>query len=74
MNVGVFNGLVVWVEQCALGVDGVEVAAGAHGSKFNDAVIALFKAGGFGVNDGKTGSLGLRGVWQLRRFTKSPWP
>ena len=53
VNVGVFNGLVVWVEQCALGVDGVEVAAGAPGSKFNDAVIALFKAGGFGVNDGK---------------------
>lgn len=32
------------------GVDGVEVVSGAHGSKFSNAVIALVKAGGFGVN------------------------
>lgn len=53
VNVGVFNSLAVRLKQSAPGVDGVEVAAGAHGSKFNDAVIALVKAGGFGVNDGK---------------------
>lgn len=35
------------------GVDGVEMAVCAHGSDFNDAVVALVKAGGFGVNDGK---------------------
>ncbi|WP_234447316.1 hypothetical protein, partial [Corynebacterium tuberculostearicum] len=49
VNVGVFNGLAVWVEQCVPGVDGVEVAVGAPGSKFNNAGIALFKAGGFGA-------------------------
>ena len=53
MNVGVFNGLAVRVEQCVPGVDGVEVTVCAHGSKFNDAVVALVKAGGFGVNNGK---------------------
>ena len=43
----------VRVEQCVLGVDGIEVCVGAHGSKFNDAVVALVKAGGFGINDRK---------------------
>ena len=35
------------------GVDGIEVCVGAHGSKFNDAVVALVKASGFGINDRK---------------------
>ena len=53
VNVGVFNGLTVRVEQCVPGVDGVEMAVCAHGGDFNDAVVAFVKAGGFGVNDGK---------------------
>lgn len=51
VNVGVFNGFAVWVEQCVPGVDGVEVAVGAPGSKFNNAGIALVRAGGFGGRD-----------------------
>ena len=47
------HGVGVRVEQCVPGVDGIEVCVGVHGSKFNDAVVALVKAGGFGVNDGK---------------------
>ena len=43
----------VRVEQCVPGVDGIEVCVNAHGSKFNDAVVALVKAGGFGINDRK---------------------
>ena len=35
------------------GVDGIEVCVCAHGSKFNNAVVALVKAGGFGINDRK---------------------
>jgi hypothetical protein len=35
------------------GVNGIEVRVSAHGSKSNDAVIALVKAGGFGINDRK---------------------
>ncbi len=53
VNVGVFNGLAVRIKQCVPGVDGVEVAVCAHGSDFNDAVVALVKAGGFSVNNGK---------------------
>ena len=45
------HGVGVRVEQCVLGVDGIEGCVSAHGSKFNDAVVALIKAGGFGIND-----------------------
>ncbi|MHD0186117.1 hypothetical protein ACQZFP_06515 [Corynebacterium diphtheriae] len=34
-------------------VDGFEVCVSAHGSKFNDVVVALVKAGGSGINDRK---------------------
>ena len=47
------HGVGVRVEQCVPGVDGIEVCVGAHGSKFNDAVVALVKASGFGINDRK---------------------
>ena len=47
------HGVGVRVEQCVPGVDGIEVCVGVHGSKFNDAVVALVKAGGFGINDRK---------------------
>lgn len=43
------HGVGVRVEQCVPGVDGFEVCVSAHGSKFNDAVVALVKAGGFGT-------------------------
>ncbi len=47
------HGVGVRVEQCVPGVDGIEVCVSAHGSKFNDAVVTLVKAGGFGINEGK---------------------
>ena len=66
------HGVGVRVEQCVPGVNGIEVCVGVHGSKFNDAVVALVKAGGFGINDRKDRSHGMRGVERLRRFSKKP--
>lgn len=47
------HGVGVRGEQCVPGVNGIEVRVSAHGSKSNDAVIVLVKAGGFGINDRK---------------------
>ena len=47
------HGVGVRGEQCVPGVNGIEVCVSAHGSKSNDAVVTLVKAGGFGINDRK---------------------